>query len=266
MPPGLVKRKPASGKRPIQLDFRRFGDGKNHITDYTQYKNAAEKVGKLHALLLGGKSDLLKDGSVIMTGWKMKSPYIDEATLDEISSSAKKLADNVDDFWSIGIGGSYLGLRATIDAVKGGLELSNMLSREQRGNSPRIFFLGQNMDAGYTANAIRLMEGNKVGGNVISKSGGTVEPAIAFAIIKYLMENSYSSEEVASKIIAITDANKGSLRKLAKEKGYKTYSVPDDVGGRYSVTCPVGLFTLAAAGDRHKGIYCRRAFRGGADK
>jgi glucose-6-phosphate isomerase len=248
VPSGLVKRRSSAGKRPIQLDFMRFGDAGAHISEDPQYKKAAQNAVELHDLLLKGESPLLKDGPVVMTGWKMKSPFVDDSALDEIQSSAKKLADNIDDFWSIGIGGSYLGLRATIDAIKGSLELFNMLSREQRGNTPRIFFLGQNMDAGYTANAIRLMEGNKVGGNVISKSGGTVEPAIAFAIIKHLMENSYSSDKAARKIIAITDANKGSLRKLAAEKGYKTYSVPDDVGGRFSVTCPVGLFTLAAAG------------------
>ncbi|MFH1710083.1 MAG: glucose-6-phosphate isomerase [bacterium] len=246
----LIKRDPVSLKHsPIKLDHRRFGTfNGGHITEHPEFNNKAKQVAKLHDLLLKGTSDLLKDGNVVMTGWKTESPFIPDSEIDAIESAAKKLASDIDDFWSVGIGGSYLGIRATIEAVKGSLELFNMLSKEERSGVPRIFFLGQNMDPAYTANVLALMKGRKVGGNVISKSGGTVEPAIAFAIIKDLMEKSYSPDEAAERIIAITDARKGSLRKLAEEKGYKTFSVPDNVGGRYSVTCPVGLFSLSAAG------------------
>jgi glucose-6-phosphate isomerase len=253
LPSDLIKRFPARNsmkmKMPIRLDYRRFGEiNGQHISELPAFNRSAERAVELHELLLEGKSDLLKDGNVVMTGWKTESPFMPESQIEAIESSAKKLAGDIDDFWSVGIGGSYLGLRATIDAVRGSLDTFNMLSREERGGTPRIFFLGQNMDPSYTANVLALMKGRKVGGNVISKSGGTVEPAIAFAIIKNLMENSYSPDEAARQIIAITDAKKGSLRQLAESKGYKTYSVPDNVGGRYSVTCPVGLFTLAAAG------------------
>jgi glucose-6-phosphate isomerase len=123
-----------------------------------------------------------------------------------------------------------------------------MFSRDERGQTPRIFFLGQNMDPAYIANVLSLMEGKSVGVNMISKSGGTVEPAIAFAIIKSLMEVSYSDISVQKRIVAITDSMKGSLRELAKQEGYTTFVVPDNVGGRYSVTSPVGLFPLAVAG------------------
>jgi glucose-6-phosphate isomerase len=104
------------------------------------------------------------------------------------------------------------------------------------------------MDPAYIANVLSLMKGRSVGSCVISKSGGTVEPAIAFAIIKSLIEGTYPGGSAKNRIVAITDAKKGSLRKLAEKKGYRTFIVPDNVGGRYSVTSPVGLFSLAVAG------------------
>jgi glucose-6-phosphate isomerase len=236
-------------KAPIRLDLTRFGEGTGrHVTERPEFGKEAKRAVELHSLLLEGKSDLLKDGQTVMTGWKTESPFIADDRIDAIESAAKKLAADIDDYWSIGIGGSYLGIRAAIEAVRGSLEMFNMLSRKERGGTPRIFFLGQNMDPAYTAKILALMKGRNIGGNVISKSGGTVEPAIAFALIKDHMEKSFSPKEVAERIIAITDAKKGSLRHLAEEKGYKTFIVPENVGGRYSVTCPVGLFSLAAAG------------------
>ena len=235
-------------KTPIRLDYRRFGERGSHITERPDFKREAKRVAELHALLLEGKSSLLKDGETVMTGWKTESPFIPESKIDAVESAAKILASQIHDFWSIGIGGSYLGIRAAVEAVRGSLDTVNLLSREERGGTPRIFFLGQNMDPAYTADVLTVMKGKSIGGNVISKSGGTVEPAIAFAIIKDLMEGSFSDISVAKRIVAITDANKGSLRKLAEQKGYRTFSVPDNVGGRYSVTCPVGLFSLAVAG------------------
>jgi glucose-6-phosphate isomerase len=247
MPEGLISRKAPSGHKPIRFDFRRFGKG-NHITELRPFKTAAKEVVRLHESLLEGRDPLLKDGEVVMTGWKKNSPYISDSELNEINAAAKRLAGDIDDFWSTGIGGSYLGIRAGIEAVKGSLELTNMLPRERRGNTPRIFFFGQNMDSNYIATNLELMTGRRVGGAVISKSGGTVEPAIAFAILQSIMEKSYSSEEAAKYIVAITDKSKGALKKLAIEKGYQTFVVPDDVGGRYCVTSPVGLFCLAVAG------------------
>lgn len=248
MPEGLISRKAPSGHKAIRLDFRRFNSKGNHITELRPYKVAAGDITRLHKILMEGKDEKLKDGSVVMTGWKMKSPFVKESELDEINSAANQLAGDIDDFWSTGIGGSYLGIRAGIEAVKGSLELTNMLPRERRGNTPRVFFFGQNMDSNYIATNLELMIERRVGGAVISKSGGTVEPAIAFAILQSLMEHSYSGEEVAKNIVAITDKSKGALKKLAEEKGYQTFVVPDDVGGRFSVTCPVGLFSLAVGG------------------
>ncbi|MBU1027060.1 MAG: glucose-6-phosphate isomerase [Candidatus Margulisbacteria bacterium] len=235
-------------RQKIKLDYRRFGIfGRRHVTENDAFQNASQQVVKLHDLLLAGKDSLLKDKDVVMTGWKTDSPFVSISKLDAIQETARKLAFQIDDFISIGIGGSYLGIQSTIDAVKGSIELTNMLPKEKR-KSPRIFFLGHNMDPAYTSRVLEIIKGKEIGAVVISKSGGTVEPAIAFAVTKNLMEKSYDAKKVAERIVAVTDKAKGALKKLADEMGYQTFVVPDNVGGRFSVTCPVGLFALAVAG------------------
>jgi len=228
----------------IKLDYQRFSlpDDKQ-ITETSEFKSAGEKVVELHNMLLEGKDPSLKDKDVVMTGWKMESPFVSESDLDEIQKAAKELSANIDDFISIGIGGSYLGIQATVDAIKGSLDIANLLPSQK----PRIFFLGHHMDPSYTAKVLEIVKNREIGAVVISKSGGTVEPAIAFAIIKNLIEKKYG-KEASKRIIAVTDKAKGPLKKLAQEQGYKTFVVPDNVGGRFSVTCPVGLFALAVAG------------------
>jgi glucose-6-phosphate isomerase len=235
-------------RQPIKFDYRRFGQFNGpHVTEAKEFKAAAQRVTSLHDLLLEGKDPLLKDGNIVMTGWKTESPFISGSELDEIRSAANKLASEIDDFISIGIGGSYLGIHSTIDAVRGSLELINLLPREKRGGIPRIFFLGHNMDPAYTAAIFEIIKGKRVGAVVISKSGVTVEPAIAFAIVKKHIEKNFGSD-AAKRIVAVTDRTKGALKKLADKQGYKSFVVPDNVGGRFSVTCPVGLFALAVAG------------------
>jgi glucose-6-phosphate isomerase len=232
----------------IKLDYRRFGQFKGpHVTEKPEFKSASQQAVNLHDLLLAGKDDILKDKNLVMTGWKTDSPFTSSSELEKIQTAAKKLADSIDDLISIGIGGSYLGNQATLDAVKGSLEIINLLPRKRRGNIPRIFFLGQNMDPAYTSRILEIVKGQKVGVVVISKSGGTVEPAIAFAIIKDYMEKNFGAD-ATKRIVAVTDKTRGALRKLAQEKGYETFVVPDNVGGRFSVTCPVGLFALAVGG------------------
>ena len=233
----------------IRLDYQRFSqtDG-TPISEHQEFNKASEKVVSLHDLLLAGKSSLLQDKDITMTGWKTKSPYVSDSELAAIESCAAKLASEIDDFVSIGIGGSYLGIQAAIDATRGSLELFNLLSKEQRKGTPRIFFLGHNMDPAYTARILEIIEPHKTGAVVISKSGSTVEPAVAFAIAKKVLEGNLGKEKAAQRIVAITDRAKGSLKKLADELGYKTFIVPDNVGGRFSVTSPVGLFALAVAG------------------
>jgi len=233
----------------IKLDYRRFGqfDGP-HVSELPEFGTASRKVVELQNLLIESQSDQLKDGPVVMTGWKKESPYVSMSELELIQSTAKNLATEIDDFVSIGIGGSYLGIQSTLDAVRGSLELFNLLSKQQRNGTPRFFFLGQNMDPAYTARVMEIIDSKKTGGVVISKSGGTVEPAIAFAIFKNLLEKNLSPEEAAKRIVAVTDKSKGALKKLAEQLGYKSFVVPDNVGGRFSVTSPVGLFALAVAG------------------
>ena len=245
---GLIRREPVGntgGK--VRLDYRRFGVvGGKHVTALPEYNMASRTVKSLHDVLMAGTDSLLKDGTVTMTGWKIDSPYRAEAELDQIIQVAAELRSKIDDFISIGIGGSFLGNKATIEAILGSLELFNLLGPEQRGGIPRIFFLGNHMDPGYTARVLEIIAGRRVGVNVISKSGGTVESAIAFAILKECMENGFTDH--ASRIVAVTDKAKGALKKLSDEIGYAAFEVPDNVGGRYSVTSPVGLFGLAVAG------------------
>ncbi|MBN2057301.1 MAG: glucose-6-phosphate isomerase [Candidatus Saganbacteria bacterium] len=249
IPAGLIQRSGMKPQRQVRLDYRRFGRfNGQHVTEMPQFKIASQRIVELHELLMAGKDDMLKDKDVVMTGWKMDSPFIADTELEKIQKAAQKLAAEIEDFVSIGIGGSYLGIQATIDAVKGSLDLTNLLDRIGRGGTPRIFFLGHNMDPAYTARVLEIMKGRRAGGVVISKSGGTVEPAIAFAIFKNGMDASFSEKEVQERIIAVTDKAKGALKELAIAQGYSTYVVPDNVGGRYSVTCPVGLFALAISG------------------
>lgn len=249
LPNGLIKKIKLAPHLPLKFDYRRFGQyGGPHITELREFQAAANQVVDLQARLLEGKAASLKDRETVMTGWKTERPFTSAAELGAIQNAAEKLSAEIDDFWSIGIGGSFLGIKATIEAVRGSLEFFNLLFPEQRGGTPRIFFLGSNMDPAYTARVLEIMAGQRVGGNVISKSGDTVEPAIAFALIQKIMENSYPPQEAVKRIVAITDKAKGSLRKLANEKGYVSFVVPDNVGGRFSITSPVGLFALAVAG------------------
>ncbi len=230
--------------QPIKLDYRHFACEGKHISRHPQFEETAKKITNLQQLLLTGDDPMIKDKEVVMTGWKTESPYVADTALEEIQATAKNFASQIDDFVSIGIGGSYLGVQATIEAVKGSLSIINLLPRTK----PRVFFLGNHMDPNYTVRVMEILQrSSSVGVNVISKSGGTVEPAIAFAIIERMMERKFPKNS-AEKIIVTTDKDKGALKKLANEKGYKTYVVPDNVGGRYSVTCPVGLFGLAVAG------------------
>lgn len=142
IPEGLIVRKaPARPKhQPIKLDYRRFGQfGGPHISDFKEFENASRFVVTLHEILMDGKDRLLKDGDVVMTGWKMESPFISGSEIEAIQKAAALLADKIDAFWSDGIGGSFLGILAGVEGVKGSLELFNLLSRKERGGAPLLF-------------------------------------------------------------------------------------------------------------------------------
>ena len=161
----------------------------------------------------------------------------------DIEATAASLKEKAEVVVVIGIGGSYLGARAVIDALSNSFD---QLLTERK--NPVIVYAGQNIGEDYTAELLELLQNKSFALVVISKSGTTTEPAIAFRLLKDLLESKYSEEEAKERIVAITDAKKGALRTLADQKGYKTYVIPDDVGGRFSVLTPVGLLPIAIAG------------------
>lgn len=164
--------------------------------------------------------------------------------LAEIKKAAEKIRSMCDIFIVIGIGGSYLGARAAIEFIRS--QQYNILP----GSGPQIYFAGNSLSTFDTTNLIKLCsdESKNVCVNVISKSGKTTEPAVAFRIFRELLERRYGEEGARERIYVTTDRAKGKLLQLAREKGYKTFVVPDDVGGRYSVLTPVGLLPIAVAG------------------
>ena len=174
-------------------------------------------------------------------GWVNLPSEIDENLLADIEKTAADLRKKSDLFVVIGIGGSYLGSRAVIEA------LQNHFA-PLTGEKPLIVYAGHNMSEDYLHDLMAILDKKDYSLAVISKSGTTTEPAIAFRILKQHIINKYGEQEAASRIIAITDKAKGALKQLANVKGYKTYIVPDDMGGRFSVLTPVGLLPIAMAG------------------
>jgi len=187
-------------------------------------------------------------------GWLNLPQSMQEDELREIKETAASFTEKLDTVVVIGIGGSYLGSRAVIEALTPYFGASE--------GQPRILYAGQNIDEDYHYQLLRELDDKQYGIIVISKSGTTTEPGIAFRIFKEHLEEKAGEEEAARRIIAITDGKKGALRKLAGEKGYKTYTIPDDVGGRYSVLTPVGLVPIAMAGfDIHQLIAGARTMK-----
>lgn len=178
-------------------------------------------------------------------GWIDLPVDYDHEEFDRIKKAAEKIKADSDVLIVIGIGGSYLGARACIEALTH--TFYNSLSKEQR-KLPQVFFVGNNISGTYLRNLLDVCEGKEVSVNVISKSGTTTEPAIAFRVFKKYMEDKYGKEEAQKRIFATTDANRGALLTLAKEEGYETFVIPDDVGGRFSVLTAVGLLPIAVAG------------------
>lgn len=176
-------------------------------------------------------------------GWVNLPTSISEAELADYEATAKALqAKNIEIFVVIGIGGSYLGAKAVLDA------LSDSFAHLKGGKMPHVIFAGQNIGEDYLYELRELLKTKEYAMAVISKSGTTTEPAVAFRLLKQDIEDKYGKEEAKSRIVAVTDASRGALRKLADTEGYKTYVISDDIGGRYSVLTPVGLVAIAVAG------------------
>jgi glucose-6-phosphate isomerase len=174
-------------------------------------------------------------------GWVNLPSEIDEALIADIEHTATELRKKSDIFVVIGIGGSYLGARAVIEALQNHFAPLS-------GEKPLVVYAGHNMSEDYLHDLMAILDKKDYSMAVISKSGTTTEPAIAFRILKQHIINKYGEQEASSRIVAITDKAKGALKQLANVKGYKTYIVPDDVGGRFSVLTPVGLLPIAMAG------------------
>lgn len=178
-------------------------------------------------------------------GWVDLPVNYDKEEFARIKNSAAKIKSDSDVLIVIGIGGSYLGARAAIEMLTNNFH--NALDKDQR-KAPKIFYVGNNISSTYMTELLQAIEGKDVSLNVISKSGTTTEPAIAFRILKSYVEKKYGVEEARKRIYATTDKAKGALKTLAYSEGYETFVVPDDVGGRFSVLTAVGLLPIAAAG------------------
>ncbi|MFH1132309.1 MAG: hypothetical protein V1754_13305, partial [Pseudomonadota bacterium] len=202
------------------------------------------EVLRVHRNLKAGKG-AVKDGEQVMLGWQSLPGNIELQHLSNITEATSELSERIDAYVSLGIGGSYLGIEATVAALSH--TYFNQLSREERGNVPEIYFLGQNMDPDFFRDTLDMLRGKRVGINVISKSGTTTETAIAFRVFKKLLD-AQLGEDARRFIFVTTDAQKGPLRSLAKEGGYTSFVVPNDIGGRFSVLSDVGLVGIAMAG------------------
>jgi glucose-6-phosphate isomerase len=178
-------------------------------------------------------------------GWIELPTNYDKEEFSRIQKAAEKIKNDSDVLLVIGIGGSYLGARAAIEMLQH--SFYNALSKEQR-KTPQVLFAGNNISSTYMRDLMDLLEGKDFSINVISKSGTTTEPAIAFRIFRKLLEEKYGVEEARKRIYATTDKARGALKTLADEEGYETFVIPDDVGGRYSVLTAVGLLPIAVSG------------------
>jgi len=221
-----------------------FGTPEETSLSLNDIETLIPRALEAHRMLKREEGDILDNG-IPMTGWQDLPEEIDRGHLEEIKSVTEVLSREIDAFVSLGIGGSYLGIEATFQALTH--SYFNQLSREKRGGAPEMYFLGQNMDPDYFRDTLDMLEGKRIGINVISKSGTTTETAVAFRIILKLIEETWGKEAASRLVIATTDRARGALRSLSGKKGYRTFVIPDNIGGRFSVLTDVGLVGLAMA-------------------
>lgn len=203
-----------------------------------EYKQMTDCALKAHQQLIsktGKGNDFL--------GWLDLPIELSSVFLQKIKESAHKLASVSEIIVVTGIGGSYLGARAVIEALG-----NSLIYLQDTKKHPLVIYAGHNISEDYLADLLQLLNQKEYSVVVISKSGTTTEPALAFRILKSHCEQKYGNKGAASRIVAITDESKGALLQLAKSEGYPTFVIPDDVGGRFSVLTPVGLLPIAAAG------------------
>ncbi len=209
---------------------------KQFISD-EEYQAIAPQISAAHELL-HNKTGLGND----FTGWVDLPVDYDKEEFARIKKAAEKIKGNTDVFVVIGIGGSYLGARAAIEFLKS--PNYNALKKD----TPDIYFTGNSISSTALSELLSICEGKDISINMISKSGTTTEPAIAFRVFRELLEKKYGKEGAKERIFCTTDKAKGTLKQLADKEGYETFVVPDDVGGRYSVLTAVGLLPIAVSG------------------
>jgi glucose-6-phosphate isomerase len=178
-------------------------------------------------------------------GWISYPENVPREEIRSLSEIAREVRDQAEVLIVIGIGGSYLGARAVIEALTHGF--SPLLPEGRRGG-PLVLFAGQNLSGGYLEELLEAVSGKSLYVNMISKSGTTTEPGLAFRLFRKHLVDRYGGKEAARRIVATTDARKGALRKLTDAEGYRSFVIPDDIGGRFSVLTPVGLFPIAVSG------------------
>ncbi len=194
---------------------------------------------------LAAAHELLHNGTGLgndFTGWVNLPFDYNKDEFARIKKAAEKIKADTDVFVVIGIGGSYLGARAAIEFLKS--DNYNALPKD----TPDIYFAGNSISGSALSDLLKICEGKRVSVNIISKSGTTTEPAVAFRVFRKLLEERYGEAEAAKRIYCTTDKARGTLKKLADEKGYECFVIPDNVGGRYSVLTAVGLFPIAVSG------------------
>lgn len=216
------------------------------------YSNVIDYVKEEEILLMKDQLDVAinylneKNGAGSdYLGWVELPTNYDKEEFARIKEAAEKIKKDSEILLVVGIGGSYLGARAAIEFLSHTF-YNNLDSSKRKGT--QIFYVGNNISGSYVKHLLDLLDGKDYSINVISKSGTTTEPAIAFRILKKHIEEKYGKEAARERIYATTDKARGALKKLADEEGYQTFVIPDDVGGRFSVLTPVGLLPIACAG------------------
>ena len=197
------------------------------------YQKYAKKVAKIDKEM----ADRTAVGSDFL-GWENLSSFLNKKEIEKIINKAEEVKKNYDVLVVCGIGGSYLGARASIEAIKG----------YHKNNTPKILFVGHTFSTDFLYDTLERVKGTKFAINVISKSGSTIETSIAFRLFKDLMIKEHGEEYAKKAIIVTTDPKDGNLRKLAEKHGYFSFDLPSNIGGRYSVLTAVGLFPMACAG------------------
>lgn len=206
-----------------------------------------EEISNIEKIAEAAKAELLsrQGAGNDYLGWIDLPVNYDKEEFERIKKSAEKIQSDSEVLLVIGIGGSYLGARAAIEFLRH--SFYNSVSKEVR-KTPEIYYVGNNISSTYITHLIETIGNRDFSINIISKSGTTTEPAIAFRVFKKLLIQKYGKEEAAKRIYATTDQARGALKKLATEEGYESFVVPDDVGGRYSVLTAVGLLPIAVSG------------------